>query len=151
MKPSQISFILYKTTTFNLVKTEDSWVGVFFSPRALTQLGVGVGSLLLSEGGHNVHKAPVVLNAAFGTPSLLFLLLLLVNLEKENKQKNISINFLLITVTFPREWKNRTLYLRSLSSYFSSTGKRTVHLTWKRWHTFSVWLSTINVLKIKMM
>lgn len=43
-------------------------------------LGVGVGSLLLSEGGHHVDEAPVVLDAALGTASLLLLLLLLVNL-----------------------------------------------------------------------
>ena len=44
-------------------------------------LGVGVGALLLAEGGHNIDEAPVVLDAALGTTSLLFLLLLFVNLK----------------------------------------------------------------------
>lgn len=43
-------------------------------------LGVGVGSLLLSEGGHNIHKAPVVLDATLSTAGLLLFLLLLVDL-----------------------------------------------------------------------
>lgn len=49
----------------------------------MINLGVGVGSLLLSEGGHNIHKAPVVLNATLSTASLLFLLLLLIDLDIE--------------------------------------------------------------------
>lgn len=44
-------------------------------------LGVGIRSLLLSKGGDNVHKAPVVLDATLSAASLLFLLLLLVNLN----------------------------------------------------------------------
>lgn len=44
-------------------------------------LGVGIGSLLLSKGRNNIDKAPVVLDATLGAASLLFLLLLLVNLD----------------------------------------------------------------------
>ena len=47
----------------------------------MEHLGVGVGSLLLSEGGHHVHKAPVVLDATLGAASPLLLLLLLFNLD----------------------------------------------------------------------
>lgn len=43
-------------------------------------LGVGVGSLLLAEGGHHVHEATVVLDSTLGAPRLLLLLLLLVHL-----------------------------------------------------------------------
>lgn len=71
--PSQ-SFILYSRITFNLVKTVDF-------DRVFKHLGVGVGSLLLSEGGHHIHEAPVVLDATLSTASLLLLLLLLVNLD----------------------------------------------------------------------
>lgn len=46
-------------------------------------LRVGIGSLLLSEGGNDIHKAPVVLDAALSTASLLLLLLLLINLKKK--------------------------------------------------------------------
>lgn len=57
-----------------------------FSFWTLKHLGVGIGSLLLSEGGHNVHKAPVVLDATLSTASLLLLLLLLVNLENAREE-----------------------------------------------------------------
>jgi len=60
---------MYRRITFNPVKSEKL-------------LGVGVGSLLLAEGGHHIHKAPVVLDATLGAASLLFLLLLLVNLGR---------------------------------------------------------------------
>lgn len=46
-------------------------------------LGVSIGSLLLSKGRDNIDKAPVVLDATLRTASLLFLLLLLVNLDSD--------------------------------------------------------------------
>lgn len=46
-------------------------------------LGVSIGSLLLSKSRDNIDKAPVVLDATLGTASLLFLLLLLVNLDSQ--------------------------------------------------------------------
>lgn len=68
--PSQI-FILYRRKTFQ--HSLEGGTGF---------LGVGVGALLLAEGGHNIDEAPVVLDATLGTTSLLLLLLLLVNLER---------------------------------------------------------------------
>lgn len=53
------------------------------SPGHQKHLGVSIGSLLLSKGGNHVDKAPVVLDATLGTASLLFLLLLLVNLDDD--------------------------------------------------------------------
>ena len=38
-------------------------------------LGVGVGSLLATEGLHHVDEAPVVLDPPLGSPGLLLLLL----------------------------------------------------------------------------
>lgn len=52
-------------------------------------LGVGVGSLLLSEGGHHIHKASVVLDATLSTAGLLLFLLLLLNLDNMT-EKEIS-------------------------------------------------------------
>lgn len=46
-------------------------------------LGVSIGSLLLSKGRDNVDKASVVLDATLRAASLLFLLLLLVNLDSD--------------------------------------------------------------------
>lgn len=77
-------FILYSRITFNLVKTGGWRPPCSFRP--LNHLGVGIGSLLLSKGGYNVHEAPVVLDAALSTASLLFLLLLLVNLDNATKR-----------------------------------------------------------------
>lgn len=74
------TFILYSRITLNLVKT-DGWWRPWFSSGKLKHLGVGIWSLLLSKGGHNVHKAPVVLDATLSTASPLLLLLLLVNLD----------------------------------------------------------------------
>lgn len=48
-------------------------------------LGVGVGSLLLSKGRDNIDKASVVLDATLSTAGLLFLLLLLVNLDSDGR------------------------------------------------------------------
>lgn len=45
-------------------------------------LGVGIGPLLLAESGNDVDETAVVLDAALGAAGLLFLLLLLVNLNK---------------------------------------------------------------------
>ena len=42
--------------------------------------GIGVGSLLASEGWYDIDESSVVLNAALGTASLLLLLFLLINL-----------------------------------------------------------------------
>lgn len=78
----QANFILYSRITFNLVKTDGCW-RPWFSFETLKLLGVGVWSLLLSEGRHNIHKSPVVLDATLSTASLLLLLLLLVNLDRE--------------------------------------------------------------------
>ena len=60
--------------------------------RYKVHLGVGIGSLLLSEGGHHIDEAPVVLNATLSTASLLLLLLLLVNLEGSLGKKQSCID-----------------------------------------------------------
>jgi len=44
-------------------------------------LRVGVGSSLAAERGHDVDESPVVLESSLGSPCLLLLLLLLVNLH----------------------------------------------------------------------
>lgn len=48
-------------------------------------LGVSIRSLLLSKGRDNIDKASVVLDATLSTASLLFLLLLLVNLDRQKQ------------------------------------------------------------------
>lgn len=85
--PSIFFFILYRMT-FNLVKT-DGWCCSFSFLGEFKHLGVGVGSLLLSEGGHNVDKAPVVLDATLGAASLLLLFLLLLNLENRTWKQSL--------------------------------------------------------------
>lgn len=92
-------FILYRIT-FNLVKMNGWWPR--FSFWVQKNLGVGVGSLLLSKGGHNVHEAPVVLDATLGTASLLFLLLLFVNLPDGNRKHcffHVGVCFILTILT----------------------------------------------------
>lgn len=92
-------------------------------------LGVSIGSLLLSKGRDNIDKASVVLDATLRTASLLFLLLLLVNLDRERgsvvgapedsvKQSNPERMSLKESVT----------YLGGLSPHFSSTGQGAVNL-----------------------
>lgn len=48
-------------------------------------LGVSIGSFLLSKSRDNIDKASVVLDATLSTAGLLFLLLLLVNLDKSDQ------------------------------------------------------------------
>lgn len=48
-------------------------------------LGVSIGSLLLSKCRDNIDKASVVLDATLSTAGLLFLLLLLVNLDSDKR------------------------------------------------------------------
>lgn len=50
-------------------------------------LGVSIRSLLLSKGRDNIDKASVVLDATLSTASLLFLLLLLVNLDRDRSNQ----------------------------------------------------------------
>lgn len=101
----------------------------------LGHLGVGVGSLLLSEGGHHVHKAPVVLDAALGAASLLFLLLLLFNLNNKTRGNAYfseammpAYQFILKYLMYTQR-KGMKPYLGCLSPHFSSTGQRAVNLT----------------------
>lgn len=101
-------FILYSRITLNLVKT-DGWWRPWFSSEPLEHLGVGVWSLLLSKGGHNVHKAPVVLDATLSTASLLLLLLLLVNLDSATRDMSTfftTVKFIL------KDRKKQSLKLR---------------------------------------
>lgn len=42
--------------------------------RITKDLRVGIGTLLLANGGHNIDKVPVVLHPPLGPTSLLFLL-----------------------------------------------------------------------------
>lgn len=48
-------------------------------------LGVSIGSFLLSKSRDNIDKASVVLDATLSTAGLLFLLLLLVNLDRSDQ------------------------------------------------------------------
>lgn len=50
-------------------------------------LGVSIRTLLLSKGRDNIDKASVVLDATLSTASLLFLLLLLVNLDRDRNNQ----------------------------------------------------------------
>ena len=77
-------FILYSRRTLNWVRSH-GWGSC-----ALKHLGVGVGSLLLSQGEHDVHQAPDVLDTTLSATSLLLLLLVNLNVTgKEKKKKNI--------------------------------------------------------------
>lgn len=73
-------------------------------------LGVGVWSLLLSKGGHNVHKAPVVLDATLSTASLLFLLLLLVNLDNGARIDTCQSHHIICFV-FEGQYSNHGRYI----------------------------------------
>lgn len=91
-------------------------------------LGVGVGSLLLSKGGHNIDKAPVVLDATLGAAGLLLLLLLLVHLDERRPRYcerqthmalihtvhtgNVSLPSVSALWPFQHEPENRELYLK---------------------------------------
>lgn len=50
-------------------------------------LGVSIRTLLLSKGRDNIDKASVVLDATLSTARLLFLLLLLVNLDRDRNNQ----------------------------------------------------------------
>lgn len=72
-------------------------------------LRVGIRTLLLSKGGHHVHKASVVLDATLSAARLLFLLLLLVHLSDERQDMTSAALLLLMSVYSKLEdhcWKN---------------------------------------------
>ncbi len=52
-------------------------------PLVRARLGVGVGALLLAEGGDDVDEAPVVLDTTLGAARPLLLLLLFVHLQTD--------------------------------------------------------------------
>lgn len=71
------------------------YYGSSFSEMSATNhLGVGVGTLLLAEGGNHVDEATVVLDAALGAARLLLLLLLFVHLHRDDRADVNQLNFI---------------------------------------------------------
>lgn len=91
-------------------------------------LRVSIRSLLLSKGRDNIDKASVVLDATLGTASLLFLLLLLVNLDRD-RSNQLCARLLKQSKPWHIFLKGTVTYLGGLSPHFSSTGQRAVNLT----------------------